>query len=164
MVKKNQTTEMAIELPKLKTSADIEEIIKNDPLGEFFVWWMQLPLNYEDDFEKCLTLARNENDIQQFLNANPYVLATQLGGGHGRWVIPKKRLGAEYVPDFVVAERSSVGFEWYAVELESPKATMFTKAGNPSHTLLHAIRQIEDWRMWLQQNQNYAARPRTEDG
>ena len=153
-----------MELPKYKKSLDLQEIIKNDPLGDFFVWWKEPALNYRNNFKKCLSRARNENDLQRYLSANPFVLACQLGGGHGRWAIPKKRMGAEYVPDFLVAEKSSMGFEWYAIELESPKAKMFTKAGNSSHTLTHAIRQIEDWRSWLQQNQNYAARPRREAG
>lgn len=92
------------------------------------------------------------------------LLAVQLGGGHGRWVIPKKRLGSEHVTDFIIGEKSSIGFEWYAVELEGPKAKMFTKAGNPTQVLTHAMRQIHDWRAWLQTNQNYAARPRKAGG
>ena len=155
---------MSIVLPKYPTAPDIEEIIKNDPLGEFFVWWKDLPLRYENDFEKCLSSAKSENELQKYLSSNPYVLAVQLGGGHGRWVIPKKRLGAEHVPDFMVAEKSSVGFEWYAVELESPHVKMFTKSGNPTHQLTHAIRQIQDWRVWLEHNRNYASRPRKESG
>jgi hypothetical protein len=155
---------MATNLPSLRTPSDIREIIREDPLGEFFVWWMEPPLNYRSDFEQCLASARNENDLQKDLSSNPYVLATQLGGGQGRWAIPKKRLGAEYVPDFLIAERSSMGFEWYAVELESPKVKMFTKSGDPTHQLTHAMRQIDDWRAWLQTNQNYAARPQSEGG
>jgi hypothetical protein len=57
-----------------------------------------------------------------------------------------------------------MGFEWAAVELESPHAPMFTRAGDPSRQLTHAIRQIQDWRAWLQRNQNYAARPIAEGG
>jgi len=87
-----------------------------------------------------------------------------LGGGHGRWVIPTKRLGSEYITDFVIGERSSLGFEWQAVELESPAAPLFTKAGDPTKQLTHAIRQIQDWRVWLQRNQNYAARSKAEGG
>jgi hypothetical protein len=153
-----------MELPRLKSAPNLKEIIANDPLGEFFVWWMGFPSGYEENFEECLSLANVESDLQQFLSSNPYVLAAQLGGGHGRWVIPMKRLGAEYVPDFMVGEKSSIGFEWYAVELESPKAKMFTKAGDPTQQLTHAIRQIQDWRAWLQRNQDYAARPRDKGG
>lgn len=92
------------------------------------------------------------------------LLAHQLGGGHGRWVIPKVRLGSQHVTDFILGEKSSIGFEWHAVELESPRAKMFTKIGNPTAALTHAIRQIQDWRAWLQRNQNYAARPKNESG
>jgi hypothetical protein len=64
----------------------------------------------------------------------------------------------------MIGERDSMGFRWQAVELESPLAKMFTKSGNPSAPLTHAIKQIQDWRMWLAVNQNYAARDRNHDG
>lgn len=92
------------------------------------------------------------------------MLIQHLGGGHGRWVLPQKRLGAEHVPDFMIGEKDSLGYRWQAVELEHPKDRMFTKAGNPTAKLTHAIRQIQDWRTWLQQNQNYAARPERAKG
>jgi Shedu protein SduA, C-terminal len=78
--------------------------------------------------------------------------------------LPQKRLGAEHVPDFMVADRDSAGFEWTAVELESPLARMFTKRGELASVANHAIRQIEDWRIWLGRNRDYAARPRDESG
>jgi hypothetical protein len=87
-----------------------------------------------------------------------------LGGGHGRWVIPQKRMGAEHVPDFVIGDRHSFGFDWQMVEIESPSAKVFTKSGDPSKTLNHAIRQITDWRSWLKRNQDYASRRREENG
>jgi len=155
---------MAITLPLFSTGPDKQEIINQDPLGEFLVWWLDLSKNHFRRFKKCLSVATREEELQEFLSANPMLLAVQLGGGHGRWVIPKKRLGSEHVPDFMIGERSSIGFEWHAAELESPKSKMFTKAGNPTKELTHAIRQIHDWRRWLQLNQNYASRPRNESG
>jgi hypothetical protein len=142
----------------------MKDIIRKDPLGEFFVWWLDFSTKDITAFKKCLARATREADLQKFLDAKPGLLAQQLGGGHGRWVIPQKRLGCEYVTDFMVGEKSSAGFEWYAVELESPMAKMFTKAGDPSRQLNHAIRQISDWRSWLERNQPYAARLRTEHG
>ncbi len=68
-----------MELPKLKSAPNLKEIIAKDPLGEFFVWWMGFPLGYEENFEKCLSLANGESDLQQFFSSNPYVLAAQLG-------------------------------------------------------------------------------------
>jgi hypothetical protein len=141
-----------------------EEIIAGDPLGEFFVWWDNISFEDISKLEECLKRAINENDIQRFLQENPIFLIQHLGGGHGRWVIPKQRLGAEHVTDFIIGERSSIGFEWQAVELESPNVPIFNKKGDPSRYLNHAIRQIQDWRAWLQRNQNYAARPKVESG
>ncbi len=150
---------MLFRKPKTK-----EEIIAEDPLGEFFVWWDNISIKDISALEESLNTARNENDIQSFLQLNPILLLQHLGGGHGRWVIPKQRLGAEYVTDFLIGERSSIGFEWQAVELESPNVPMFNKKGDPSKELTHAIRQIQDWRAWLSRNQNYAARPKAEGG
>lgn len=104
-----------------------------------------------------------ERDIQRILENHPGLLVHRLSCEMG-WVIPQKRLGSEYVTDFLVAEELSPGFYWLAVELESPQVRMFTKAGDPSQHLVHAIRQIQDWRSWLEHNQAYAARPREEDG
>ena len=142
----------------------LKEIPSDIPLREFFVDWMNVPAHILRRFRKCLSTAKREEELQSFLANNPWLLAAQLAGGHGRWVIPKKRLGAEHVPDFLVGERSSAGFEWFAVELKSPKAKMFTKAGDPTRYLNRAISQIHAWRNWLETNQNYAARPRTESG
>ncbi|NOZ09843.1 MAG: DUF4263 domain-containing protein [Gammaproteobacteria bacterium] len=138
--------------------------LEKDPLRDFFIWWDEIN---EKDVE-ALTLnienAKCEEEIQQFLQNNPKYLIQHLGGGHGRWVLPKKKLGAEYITDFVIGERHSFGFDWQAVELESPKRKMFNKNGDPNQYLNHAIRQIQDWRAWLNRNQNYACRSRDENG
>jgi hypothetical protein len=135
-----------------------------DPLRDFYSRWDTVNESDIDALREALDSAKREEDIQQFLQANPKYLIQHLGGGHGRWIIPKQRLGAQHVTDFMIGERDSMGFRWQAVELESPLAKMFTKSGNPSAHLTHAIRQIQDWRMWLAANQNYAARDRGEDG
>jgi hypothetical protein len=64
----------------------------------------------------------------------------------------------------MLTEKSSLGTEWYAVELESPSSCFFNKNGDPSRTLNHAIRQIIDWRIWLTKNLDYASRKRDENG
>jgi hypothetical protein len=87
-----------------------------------------------------------------------------LRGGHRRWAIPQERLGEKHITDFVLGEFNSLGYHWYPVELESPLARLFTRAGDPTKALTHAIRQIQDWRSWLNQNLDYARRPRDEGG
>lgn len=141
-----------------------EELIANETLKDFFVWWDDITQEDVDAFNEILNNATIENEVQTFLEKNPILLIQHLGGGHGRWVVPKKRLGAEYVTDFIIGERHSYGYEWRAVELENPNAPMFTRSGDPSSHLTRAIRQIQDWRAWLQRNQNYAARSESEGG
>ena len=102
--------------------------------------------------------------MQRFLEANPRILIQLLVAGRSAWVIPKKRLGSEHETDFVIRQKASGTFEWYAVELERPQAKMFNKNGDPSAALTHALRQISDWREWLSQNRDYATKPREQSG
>jgi len=141
-----------------------EEALRNDPLREFFSWWDKIEPEDVRNLQDAIDHASREEDIQQYLQRNPKFLIQHLGGGHGRWIIPKLKLGSEHVTDFVVGEKNSDGFTWQAVELESPLNPMFNKNGDPSRHLNHAIRQIQDWRNWLIQNQNYASRLRAESG
>lgn len=150
---------------KIRSAAEVFEYLRaKDPLRDFFVSWDRIESNDVEAFQLALDEARREEDIQQFLQENPKCLIQHLGGGHGRWVIPKQKLGSEHVTDFVIGERDSLGFHWQAVELESPLKPMFNKNGDPSQYLNHAIRQISDWRGWLNLNQNYAARDRADSG
>jgi hypothetical protein len=140
------------------------ELLRDDPLRDYFVWWGDISYREVEEFGTVLESATAEKDLQRFFEQHPHFLVQHLHGGHGRWCIPQKRLGAELVPDFVVGERSSLGFEWCAVEIESPTARLFTLSGDPSKHLNHAIRQIIDWRSWLKTNIDYARRPQTDNG
>jgi hypothetical protein len=148
-----------------------EELRAKDPLGDFLVWWDDITHKDADDLEQVLErtvrhpkAAERERILQRYLQEHPLLLIQPMGGGRGRWMIPQKRLGAEFIPDFVIGERHSGGFEWLLVELESPTASMFRKDGEPSAELWHALRQITDWRAWLERNRDYATRPRADAG
>lgn len=142
-----------------------EETLARDPLREFFVWWKDIkPADVRALAASLAQSSASERALQVLLEHRPLLLVQQLGGGHGRWVIPQQRLGVQYVTDFLVGEKHSGGYEWTAVELESPSAPIFTKRGDPSARLAHAVRQIQDWRAWLKRNQAYAANDRTQNG
>ena len=70
--------------------------------------------------------------MQRFLEDHPRILTQQISAGRRAWVIPQKKLGSEHVTDFLLAQKASGGFVWYAVELERPQAKMFIKNGDPS--------------------------------
>jgi hypothetical protein len=131
---------------------------------DLFVPWTELTGREIAVFENALNYARDESDMQRLIEANPRILIQHFAVGRGAWFKPKQRLGSEYEADFLIAQQGSGGLIWYAVELERPQAMLFTKKGDPSAALTHALRQISDWREWLSQNRGYAARSREQDG
>jgi hypothetical protein len=156
---------MNIGLPRFKPSrAEMKRQVSQHPLGDFFAWHDEITDVDVDALTRAINQARSERPIQAFLQRKPALLVRHLGGGHGRWVIPQKRLGAEHVSDFLIGDSHSFGHDWCAVELESPTAKLFNKRGDPSAALTHALRQIQDWRIWLTKNLDYAMRSRSERG
>ena len=111
-----------------------------------------------------LSTNPHESEMHEFLAANPQFLNQALRAGHGRYQISKQRLGSQLITDFLLADVSSIGIEWYAVELESPRGTVHRKDGRPTADVHHAIDQILDWRNWLMSNFDYARRSVGQDG
>jgi hypothetical protein len=91
------------------------------------------------------------------------MLVAELGM-YCRWVLPRSSLAGKYVPDFLTARLYSSGLTWTLVELESPRAKLFTQDGRPSKQLNKGLAQISDWRTWLMNNQDMARRPKSQDG
>jgi len=133
-------------------------------LKQYLVFWNKITADHIIALKQVLKEAKVEEDLQKFLTENSIFLIQHLGGGHGRYVLPKPRLGAELIPDFLIAEMSSIGIEWYGIELESPLAEMFTSSGQPSHLVTQAIQQVVEWRAWLESNLAYARSPKSENG
>ena len=115
------------------------------------------------EYTAVLEAAADERPLQEFLGARPGMLSQQLGTGC-RWVIPLPRLGSEYIPDFAVARLNSDGLHWTLVELENPRARLFTRQGRKTRQLDTGTRQVGDWREWIAANRDYAQRPRTAGG
>lgn len=137
----------------------------DDDLASAFVWWDDIAKRDLDAYVAILEAASDERPLQRHFALHPLLLVQHLHGGHGRWVLPQKRLGAEYVPDFAIAQRSSSGTEWQFVELQSPRARLFVpSSGRQSQQLDEGLRQVSEWRRWLAANRDYARRPRSEQG
>jgi len=144
--------------------AQYQNLRVQEELQEYHVNWDTITIEQVDALKRALNDASCEEDMQCFLNENRIFLVQFLAGGHGRYVIPKKQLGAELIPDFLIAETSSIGIEWHGVELESPHARLFTSSGQPHNQLTHAIQQIVEWRDWLASNISYARSPKSDNG
>lgn len=120
------------------------------------------PLGLVDKFERLLDKDPPERDVQSFLEDNPWLLSEQLP--HCHFILPQFSLGGQYVPDFIAPERSSGGTQWFLIEIEKPRAQLVTKKGLFAETVRHAIQQVQDWKMWLNDNQDIARKPRLEGG
>jgi hypothetical protein len=103
-------------------------------------------------YERCLNEAKCEEDVQKFLTENP-LLAKQAfeDGSMALDIVPKFKLGQDFVTDFVMLGMRSFNSMYHVVmvELESPLDKPFTKDGLFSQHLNKAIQQVQDWSDWL---------------
>lgn len=105
-------------------------------------------------FEALLDNTKGEREISAFLGDHPHVLYWTLcrGAGHSRFVFREFPFGSSYVADFAVVNSYSGVWEVFFVELEPVDSKLFTKAGVPTNRVAGAIKQIDDWRMYLEGN------------
>lgn len=99
---------------------------------------------------------RMEAPFQKLLEMYPALLASTVMGGWKTFVMPQKRLGSEYIPDFLVLGINSVGPQWVTVEIEAARHSIENKDGNLSGPTRHGVKQIQDWRDWMMTNVAYA--------
>lgn len=110
----------------------------------------------KEELLDLLSDARDEKPLQTYLFRHPAFFYRFLPPGKNSKVHDRPKLGAEYIPDFLISVQNSAGSHWACVELESPTALPLTKAGELGSKLNHAIGQLNDWREWLRDNIAYA--------
>ncbi len=66
--------------------------------------------------------------------------------------------GGKYRSDFVWLNDNSDGPEWVLVEIEKPRIKLFTKKGEPSAELNHAIEQVRSWIRYFNENPSEKSR------
>jgi hypothetical protein len=92
--------------------------------------------------------GRPEEDYQKFLSAN-LVLLDPIA----LEVVPKHRLGDDYVTDFVIRKAND---EYLVVEIERPNTLTFTGSDDFAAPFTHAYGQILDFQDWVESNISYA--------
>lgn len=102
------------------------------------------------EFHDMLDTQPLEEEVQRFLgqDRNKILLHPEAVE-----VFPKVRLGAEYIPDFVVELPRK---RYVYVEIEHPQHQVITQSGRPSAKLTDATQQVEDWFRWTSDNIAYA--------
>ncbi|MBK8256214.1 MAG: DUF4263 domain-containing protein [Polyangiaceae bacterium] len=109
-----------------------------------------------DEFIALFDAGSKEEDVHQFLATHSYFFNNHLRLLSVCPLYSKIRLGSEFTTDFAWFDTSSFGPEWTFVEIESAAGRMFTKSGEPSALLNHAIQQARDWQQWISDNIAYA--------
>jgi hypothetical protein len=102
------------------------------------------------EFRALLDTQPGEEEVQRYLSEdrNKILLHPEAVN-----ISPKVRLGAEYVPDFVIELPRK---RYVYVEIEQPKHQVITQNGRPSAKLTDATQQVEDWFRWTSDNIAYA--------
>ena len=101
------------------------------------------------DFEALLNDAQKEEELQVFIKENPMMLHPTAE------LIPKKKLGEDFVTDFVLVAPSDQGPTYTLVEIEKSSHPILLKDNSLSSQTNHAIKQTRDWDVWLENNKAY---------
>jgi hypothetical protein len=105
--------------------------------------------NIADTFEKLLNDATKEEELQVFLKSHSFIMHPSAE------CIPKKKLGEDFVTDFVLVATTMQGPSYILVELERASHPLLTKDLTLSSPVSHAIKQTRDWDVWLEKNKAY---------
>jgi hypothetical protein len=128
-------------------------------------WWSLAKESVErqsmslfDQLSLLIDREPREQEVQAFLATNPIILQRWVGGPSNRIKVLPQVSFQKYVTDFAIGVWSETIFrwEWTLIEIEQPSHKLFIRSGDPSHQLTHALRQIADWRAWIQNNLHYA--------
>jgi Domain of unknown function (DUF4263) len=129
---------------------------QSEPWPEHFVSLEQLSAYQASELQQIIETAQDERPVQKYCELNPVLLVPFLGGVDRGWVFGRPKLGAEFVPDFMLGFLDSAGYHWHLIELENPRFAALTRQAEQNAKLTHAVQQILDWRIWLRRNVQYA--------
>jgi len=95
-----------------------------------------------------------ESDLHNFIAEH-----ASLFFGQEAIVISQFDLGSDYQVDLVIAaDEGSYGIDYKLVEIELPRKPPYTRSGNPSARLTHAIQQVLNWKTWLKRYRGHVRR------
>lgn len=103
------------------------------------------------DYENLISKPEiEEKEMQDFFENKP--LAKDLFFRGVKEFIPKKSLGGERVPDFIVVLHNG---EHFLIDLENPTDKLFKKNGDPTVEFSQAEHQIQTYLSWVNEDKDY---------
>lgn len=111
---------------------------------------------HKKEYESLLDSNAPEEQIHQFLVTHTYFFNGIVRVFSGPPLYSKVKLGSEYEMDFCYMDPTSSGPEWNLIEIERAGHKLFTKSGDQTKELTHAIGQVQKWHDWIDANKSYA--------
>ena len=105
----------------------------------------------------ALAKDNTERPVSAWLKKHPLVISRVVGGHPGK-VVAEFPFGSDYYADFVTLRTYSGGCDINFIELEPPGADLFTKKGRMAKHLNDAVRQVDDWRVFVDKNKDLVLR------
>lgn len=103
------------------------------------------------EYRKLIDSKPSEEVVQKFIETHCYILLQPRNKRKHSALVSKPKLAEEFIPDFVMF--GGCNDYWITlVELEKPTDEIFNKAGDYSRAFSHALRQVADWKGWIQEN------------
>ena len=100
-----------------------------------------------EEYRQLVVKRAEEPEFQKFFQENPVFLEP-----HFTKVFPKKSLGGEGFPDFILLLKDG---SYVIVEIEKPALKLYNKQGDPKSELTHAEEQIRGYLRWAIEEKEY---------
>ncbi len=107
----------------------------------------------KQNFLDILNKSKNENEIQRYLEKNPYLLPSTFVLNHGihfNSYISKLPIGTGFITDFAYITKSSIEWRIVLVEIEDSKKKFFNKNGTLTSNFIQAHDQVLDWKSYIE--------------
>ena len=119
-------------------------------------------IEFESGIETFETLINEktikEIDVLRYINENRnYFIVGSLFkdtqfGHHEAYLFREFPLGTKYRVDYLLIGKSSFGYHFVFVELESVNGRTTIESGDFGDAIRKGINQIKDWKIWLESN------------
>lgn len=107
-----------------------------------------------DLYALCNLLAEDpaEERLQCLLEERPGFITGLVGGPDNAdlAVLFKPPVGFQYKADFCVLQAHQGGAVAWLIEIETAHEALFTRFGNDARRLSHSLKQVEDWKIWIE--------------
>ncbi len=101
-----------------------------------------------------LSHCKNESELSRFLKRNIVLIRNTLNVHAWNCVVcqPEFRLGTKYRADFLILSADSGCWHAVFVEMQSHHDRIYNKDGSMTRQLNEAQRQIQEWKMWIEEH------------